>query len=300
MTTRSKRFTFTLNNWDEELKAKLIDLYNNGLITYILWGEETAPTTGTPHLQGYLEIARKATLKSLQKVMKQVHIPIALLIAKGSANQNKIYCSKSGGNFFEKGQPMKQGKRSDLESIVDLIKKGKTYQEIWEAHPKTMIIHRKGVMEALGVLQTSYVEKPIFDLRNFDESMVADILSLFTNPKTLILWGESGTGKTTIALNLLPKALVVSHIDDLKNYNSSSHCGIIFDDMSFTHTPREAQIHLVDWDLPRSIHIRYGTAHIPSHTPKIFTTNQPYGLIFNNDPAINRRIKTFQVNKNFI
>lgn len=170
-------------------------------------------------------------------------------------------------------------------------------------------------MEALAVLQTSYVDRPTYDLNGFDENLVRDLKEIIPNPnpndptdapppgglsfQTLIMWGESGTGKTTLALNLLPKALIVSHMDDLRNL-SPKHYGIIFDDMSFTHIPREAQIHLLDWDLARSIHIRYGCAHIPKHTPKIFTTNVPYGLIFLDDPAINRRTKIIMINKAFI
>lgn len=299
MTSRSKRWTWTLNNHNEQQKEALKNLLADGLITYIVWGEEIAPETGTPHLQGYMETAQKKTLKSLQKILVKAEIHLALFVAMGTQEQNKTYCLKSGGDFYEQGKPMEQGRRNDLEQIIQLVREGKTYQQIWELHPKTMIIHRKGVMEALAVLQTSYVERPLFDLRNFDEAMINDINTLFQDPKTLILWGDSGTGKTTIALNLLPKALVVSHIDDLKNLNLN-HEGIIFDDMAFNHIPREAQIHLVDWDLPRSIHIRYGTAYIPAKTPKIFTTNQPFGLIFLNDRAINRRVKTYQVNKNFI
>jgi hypothetical protein len=86
--------------------------------------------------------------------------------------------------------------------------------------------------------------------------------------------------------------LVVSHIDDLGDFDASRHDGIVFDDMSFAHLPREAVIHLVDWDLDRSIHIRYKRALIPARTRKIFTSNKTFYENFPADPsgAIRRRI----------
>jgi len=166
-------------------------------------------------------------------------------------------------------------------------------------------------MEAMGVLQTSFLNPPMFNLNDFNQELVRMIYDGWgmsyqtdtnsvgpareglpqTVPISVVLWGDSGAGKTTLARVLLPKALIVSHMDDLCNY-TVKHDGIIFDDMSFTHIPREAQIHLVDNDLPRSIHCRYRTASIPAMTKKIFTTNTEGGHIFIlPDLAIERRIK---------
>lgn len=98
--------------------------------------------------------------------------------------------------------------------------------------------------------------------------------------KCLILIGDSGIGKTTYAKRIIPKpALFISHIDDLKKFEPDYHKSILFDDVCFTHYPLQAQIHLVDNENPRSIHIRYGTARIPQGTYKIFTCNeQPVDL----------------------
>lgn len=106
--------------------------------------------------------------------------------------------------------------------------------------------------------------------------------------KSIVIQGPSGIGKTTWAKREAPKpALWVTHMDDLRAFDSSRHKSIIFDDMSFLHMPREAQIHIVDNDDTRSIHIRYGVATIPKGTRKLFTCNGP---IFSEDPAIARRI----------
>ncbi|AXQ66588.1 MAG: replication protein [Circoviridae sp.] len=106
-----------------------------------------------------------------------------------------------------------------------------------------------------------------------------------------VVYGPTGTRKTSYCVSKYPEALFVRHMDDLKRYDR--HQVIIFDDMSFSHLPRTAQIHLVDWDQPSSIHIRYGTAIIPRHILKIFTTN--IRDIFSEDAAIDRRIKYHHV-----
>lgn len=93
--------------------------------------------------------------------------------------------------------------------------------------------------------------------------------------KCLIIVGESGIGKTTYAINIIPKpCLLVSHIDDLRKFKASYHKSILFDDVCFNHYPIQSQIHLVDFHNPRSIHVRYAVATIPAGTHKIFTCNE--------------------------
>jgi len=111
--------------------------------------------------------------------------------------------------------------------------------------------------------------------------------------KTIVLIGTSGVGKTTWAIKHAAKpAILISHADDLKLYQANYHRSIIFDDMSFTQWPTTSQIHLVDKDLPRSIHIRYGTVKLPAGTTKIFTCNT---MPFIEEEAILRRINLIKV-----
>lgn len=105
--------------------------------------------------------------------------------------------------------------------------------------------------------------------------------------RAMVLLGPTGVGKTVWALKNAPKpALLVTHMDDLRHLDNTIK-SIVFDDMSFVHMPRESQIHLVDFDLDRSIHCRYSVARIPAGTFKIFTCNQ---MCFLDDPAIRRRL----------
>lgn len=91
------------------------------------------------------------------------------------------------------------------------------------------------------------------------------------------------------------RALMVSHTDELIQFNPDHHSGIIFDDYSCVNLFREAVIHILDIDNDRAIHCRYQIATIPANTKKIFTTNNLDGWIFKDelrgDRAIERRIK---------
>jgi len=137
----------------------------------------------------------------------------------------------------------------------------------------------RGIDELLAV-HSARRNPSIFTERRWD----------ITVDQSHIFWGPPGCGKTEYAKQLLPDALFVTHMDDLRQFSPENYTGIIFDDMAFAHMPREAQIHIVDFDNPRSIHVRYGTALIPAGTIKIFTTNVRDGRIFTDDAAINRRL----------
>lgn len=101
--------------------------------------------------------------------------------------------------------------------------------------------------------------------------------------RVLFLWGRSQTGKTQWALSQFRNPLLVSDIEDLRQFNATRHDGIVFDDMSFAHWPRTSCIHLLDWDMDRTIHMRYKNPKIPKHTRKIFTSNLPWQQVFPED-----------------
>jgi len=111
-------------------------------------------------------------------------------------------------------------------------------------------------------------------------------------PKSLILEGPAGCGKTEWAKYKLPKPILfVRHLDLLRHYNPSIHKSILFDDMNFDHLPRSTWIFLLDRENPQQVHVRYGVAQIPSMVPKCFTTNVDMFGSRSSDNAIGRRIQ---------
>jgi len=126
-------------------------------------------------------------------------------------------------------------------------------------------------------IERNWINHPILKYYTYPED----------TPKSLVIEGTTGTGKTTWARVYAPKpALWVTHLDDLKKLNHE-HKSIIFDDMDFKHMPRSTQLYLVDRYQSRSIHVRYGTVMLPKDIHRVFTCNQ-YPFI--DDPAIERRV----------
>lgn len=127
-------FTFTLNNWTESDKTKL-KAYNS---QYLIFGEEIAPTTGTPHLQGYIYF-KSAKLKTTVNNYKIGHVEVA----GGTAEQNKEYCTKDNKNIVEQGTMPQQGKRTDLALLCTSLRTGtSSIDDILTTNP--MAIHQYG------------------------------------------------------------------------------------------------------------------------------------------------------------
>lgn len=181
------------------------------------------------------------------------------------------------------------------EKARELAKDGKVKEGIvMLEHSKTvrdLTIHGNAIQKNLRALAVKR-RSPDFSIDDFDLTFQWD------RTKSLVLWGPTNTGKTSIAKALLPRALFVTHKDRLKEYDEDEYEGIIFDDMSFKHWPREAQIHIVDFDNDRQIDVKHGMAVIPAKTPRIFTTNMmPAEIMLANDGAIERRIQVVFIDR---
>lgn len=125
----SRAFCFTLNNWTAADDAAV----KQWKCAYLVFGKEVAPTTGTPHLQGYVYFSSEKTwtaaLKFVQKSLG--HKRMNLRSANGTADQNRTYCSKEDADFFEKGtKPASQADKGAMESQawIDAIEHTKNRQ----------------------------------------------------------------------------------------------------------------------------------------------------------------------------
>lgn len=114
MSGKARAFCFTLPNYTEEDEIQLAKLYDK----YLVYGKEECPTTGTKHLQGYIVFNNPRSFKAIAKKFKW-HIEIA----KGSADANFKYCTKSGV-FVALGEPPSPGERSDIKEIGKLVREG--------------------------------------------------------------------------------------------------------------------------------------------------------------------------------
>lgn len=112
---------FTWNNYDDDALQHLREVSESVSVDYLVFGRENAPTTGTPHLQGYLRFNRRSRFGVVQALLPQCHI----VRANGSPQQNFEYCSKDG-DYTEYGtrpcSGQSQGRRSDFERYRDWLR----------------------------------------------------------------------------------------------------------------------------------------------------------------------------------
>lgn len=170
----SLNFCATLNNYTPWELAHLKN--EKDCIQYFLAGFETAPTTGTPHLQIYFQLKKQVRITTMHgwdgwgRMSK-------IQPCKGDDQENYDYCTK-GGNFFEYGErkPHKgKGHRTDLDELQQAIKDGKTYDEICEEHFNHAIRYHKFIKERVQAR---------------DAAMVLDSLRKEYNNASLLPWQE--------------------------------------------------------------------------------------------------------------
>jgi len=91
---RSRAWCFTLNNYEDADCGRIAAL----ACRYVIIGKEVAPGTGTPHLQGYIYFENARSLGGVRRLLPGCH----LSVARGTPDQNRVYCSKEG-DFVEMG-----------------------------------------------------------------------------------------------------------------------------------------------------------------------------------------------------
>lgn len=178
-------FCFTVNNYTEE---DIAWFEQTDIFKYVCFGKEVAPSTLTPHLQGYFEFQNgfRKSEEACAIFLQRHGCPCkpSLHMRKGTQEQAITYCEKDGV-FWEKGnRPRGQGRRSDIEAATDILSNGGSMQEVAQSLPSVFVKFHRGLREYQLITQTR---------RNW---------------KTEIywLWGPTGSGKSRWAWESFPDA----------------------------------------------------------------------------------------------
>lgn len=110
---RAKRWVFTWNNYTPENVAHLQEIN----CKYIGWGYETAPSTGTPHLQGFVYFHKQLRWKAVMAIMGN---PSFVEVMEGTVEDNIAYCTKGPGEFWQSGPPPTEKKKMEFKDILKL------------------------------------------------------------------------------------------------------------------------------------------------------------------------------------
>lgn len=102
-----RKWRYTLNNYTQAEYDAMLAV----VCIYHVIGKEIAPTTATPHLQGFIYFASGRSFKKMKKLWPRV----SFRTCKCSAVVNRRYCIKDG-QFEETGRcPMTQGEKGETE-----------------------------------------------------------------------------------------------------------------------------------------------------------------------------------------
>jgi hypothetical protein len=166
----SRRWCFTLNNPSAEEYNTMVD----SVYTYMIIGRETAPETGTKHLQGYMLFVGNKRLSAMKKLNGRAHWESA----KGTTEQNVVYCSK-GQDFTEYGDRPKTKKevgQDEKQRWIDII-----------AHAKNGTLEEHDPKVYYNTFTTA---ERIYAKYNQPVGIEKEVM---------VYWGSTGTGKSHTA-----------------------------------------------------------------------------------------------------
>lgn len=262
--TKSRRYTFTIFDYKENLErflelAKSLDKHR-----YIVFGIEKATDTGNEHIQGYVELNEAQRFTFLHKYfgfkkngkINKFHIEIA----NGNANDNKKYTSKDG-NWYEFGTPLTQGSRSDMLQIKNALL----------ADPKslpTVIKEQCNNHQQLRYAETFVTH--CFNGRNREVS-----------PRVYWIFGRSGVGKTKLVYDTFGSDIcTVSNYSWIGTGYQQQEC-LLFDDFRIGDMRFEEILKVTD-RYPHMLYFKGG--QIPLNSPFIiFTSPRSIDETFNSN-----------------
>lgn len=140
---RARSWCFTINNYSDDDVDKLLDTPNE----YLVFGFEEGENK-TPHIQGYIHFDSPKRRREVAKYIPRGHLEVA----RGSPEQNFVYCSKSH-DYYEFGTRPKQGKRVDIIKIKNMLIDGKSMEDIMLKHPLEYVRYFKGLERMRNIIQ---------------------------------------------------------------------------------------------------------------------------------------------------
>lgn len=248
---------------------------------YLIYQSEIGDD-GREHIQGYVVLKNRMRATALINIC-----PGHYEQRRGTHLQAKEYCRKDPSSrtseVFIYGDdsevPQGRGQRTDLLALQKDIDSGKTYVELATDHFGSWLRAEKGIRSYRNI-KTEH--------RKYQDG---------EKPKIVILWGPSGTGKSTKAMKEYPGAYWLTkptqRTTEILWQDYEGQDTVVFDEF-YSWIPYDQLLRICDY-YPYVVRMLYGSAKLQAKT-FVFTSNMDplkwYEKV-EDKSAWNRRVQEF-------
>lgn len=240
---------FTLHNYTP-INLEYIERKWPKIASYYVYGFEICPTTGTPHLQGYVEWNSSKKFSTCHKMFNG-RAMWKLRYEHSNAAAAATYCKKDG-DFVEWGTISRQGARTDLKTVMSAIDAGMPEIDVFERFPHTAMRYLKGFDRYRLLCQKRSAKG-------------------YHKKNVIVHWGDTGTGKTRSAIEQFPDAFIV--VNGITGFWWDGYDGekvVIMDDFRGNCMPLATLLTILD-GYAAQVSVRGGSRILSCHT--IFITS---------------------------
>ena len=182
----NKKVRCWLGTWNnpyetcEQFGERLRDWWLSDLLQYAVFQLEQAPTTGTPHIQFFINLKTARTFKWLkEKLPKEAHFKPM----RSTKTACRNYCMKPdtrlSETYYEIGEFVEERERTDLAKILDLANNGTSFEKIAQIYPTQCVMYKRQITDFINTKHN------------------ADNRRRFRDVKVTYIYGEAGVGKTS-------------------------------------------------------------------------------------------------------
>lgn len=271
----SRNWSFTLFYYVWEDIEALVGLTCRGII----FQEEMCPTSGRPHLQGFVRFDRGVTMMEVKRLFgaerDHVHLeparnPFALVnyCRKGETRMGECY--EEGDLSFE------QGKSSELADACDALINGASFRDLVRDYTLQCVRHSRGLQFIKQYADAARMES-------------------WRQVTVYVITGPSGVGKTRSVYECFDGIYKLTRPASDGNVWFGSYDGhrTLFIDDFYGWIPYSSLLHILD-GYPLELPIKGGFMHAVYDTVVITSNDSPHewyrGLFSTCSPALARRI----------
>jgi len=245
--TQTRFWCLTLNNPTDDDIEKWDSAFEEGSIVYLCYQREIAPSTGTPHLQGYTVLSKVARLGGVKRIFGSA---IHAVRSNGTPSANRDYCSKKqeGSSDFKEFGTLpadpKRGKRSDFDAFKEAVRDGlRCKKKAREEFPEIVANYPRWVYDYLGDQDDYEVED--HDMFEWQKDLDQRLSKPAEDRKVIFVIDKEGNqGKTWFAKHYTKTHDDAQYMEPAKKvdmaYSLNCHIRVLF--INVTRTTETANL----------------------------------------------------------